>query len=110
MFVPDAHELGLGRLERALELTIAAAPLRAKLREAQRAGTLPRGLAEPELLEGAIAARVLAADERDLVREALEARDEAIRVDDFPPHEYVPHAARPHGPAPSTVSTPQHRS
>jgi len=86
MFVPDAHEVGLGRLERALELAIAAAPLRAKLREAQRAGTLPRGLDEPELLEAAAAARVLTAGECDVVREWIEARDEAIRVDDFAPH------------------------
>ncbi len=84
IFVPDHHEVGLGRLEHALELTVAAEPLRARVRDARRTGALPHR-AEAELLDDAVAARILSAHERDLVREAGEARDEAIRVDATPP-------------------------
>jgi len=89
MFIPDHHEPGLGQLERALELTLATEPLRAKLREAQRARLLPRR-DESELLDEAVARGVLMPDERDRLREALDAREQAIQVDDSPPREAPP--------------------
>jgi len=89
MFVPGAHEPGLGQLEHALELAVAVEPLRARLREAQRAQRLPRRN-EPELLDEAVARRVLTGPEADLVRDAIAARDEAIQVDDYPPLALAP--------------------
>jgi len=87
VFIPNFHEPGLGQLEHALELAVATEPLRGKLREAQRAHLLPRRR-EAELLDEAVAKRVLTADERDRLREAMGARDQAIQVDDFAPREY----------------------
>jgi acyl-CoA dehydrogenase len=84
MFVPGRDDPGLGRLERALELTVAAEPLRAKLREAQRSKLLARGT-DSEILDQAVAHDVLTPAERDLVREAIAARDDAIQVDDYAP-------------------------
>ncbi len=85
IFVPEADEPGLGQLEHALELAVAVAPLRTKLRDAQRAGRLPRHREPEQLLDEAAAHRVLTPDERDLLREAIAARDAAIQVDDYPP-------------------------
>jgi len=93
-FVPAAHEPGLGQLEHALELTVAVEPLRAKLREAQRAGILPRRI-EPELLDEAVAKHVLTGEERDLVREAIDARDQAIQVDAYAPADHAHYLAPP---------------
>lgn len=116
MFIPHAHESGLGQLERALELTVAAEPLRAKLREAQRAQILPRR-SYPELLDEAVAKHVLTADERDRLREALDARDQAIQVDDYAPHQRAPSVSPPAGtlsaipprPPPLPANRPRHQ-
>ncbi len=89
MFVPDSDEPGLGELEHALELAIAVAPLRTRLREAQQLGRLP-GHRDPEqLLDDPAVRHVLTATERDLLREAIAARDEAIQVDDYPPGSHM---------------------
>jgi len=87
MFVPDAGDPALGRLERALHLTLAAEPLRKKLRDAQKARILPR---EPEdaILDEAVAKNVLTSSERDRVLEAWNARDDAIQVDAFSQDEF----------------------
>jgi acyl-CoA dehydrogenase len=87
MFVPARHELGLGRLEHALELAVATAPLHDRLREAQRAGTLDRG-DDSEILDAAIDKHVLTADEAHLLREAIELREDALRVDDYGARQY----------------------
>ena len=99
-----------------MELTVATEPLRAKLREAQRARILPRH-SEPELLDEAVAKHVLTADERDRLREALEARDQAIQVDDYAPRERTPSLAPPAGtlsaipsrPPPLPANRPRHQ-
>jgi acyl-CoA dehydrogenase len=85
--VPPHHELGLGRLEHALEVALATAPLRARLRDAQRTGKLPHDHDEA-LLEAAVDARVLTADEAQRLREALELREEVLRVDDYGARQY----------------------
>jgi acyl-CoA dehydrogenase len=81
MFVPDAAEVGLGRLEHARDLAVAAAPLRASLRAHQ----------------------LLSADEHALIREATEACEEAIRVDAYAPREYQ-HHVEPYGARSSAVA------
>jgi acyl-CoA dehydrogenase len=42
IFVPPPHELGLGRLEAALDQAVRAIPIETKLRDAVRAGTIDR--------------------------------------------------------------------
>ncbi len=74
-------------LERAFELTVEAAPLERRLRQAVRAGRLPRrALDEPAL---AVDAGVLDDDERRRLERAAAARLEAIQVDDFSEEELV---------------------
>ena len=102
MFVPPPHELGLGRLERALELAIATAPLHARLRDAQRAGTLEHGHAG-DVLDAAIDKHVLTADEAHQLREAFELREDALRVDDYGARQYD--RDRAHAPVPGHIET-----
>lgn len=82
MYVPDATDPALGRLEHALQLTLTAEPLRKKLRDAQKARVLPRG-SENEILAEAVAKNVLTVAERERVHAAWVARDDAIQVDDY---------------------------
>jgi acyl-CoA dehydrogenase len=91
MYVPDAGDPGLGRLERALHLTLASEPLRKKLRDAQKARILPRE-SEDAVLDEAVAKNVLSPAERDRVLEAWKARDDAIQVDDFAQDEFLRNA------------------
>jgi acyl-CoA dehydrogenase len=84
MFVPGTRELGLGRLEYALDLAVAARPHRARLHDAVRSGALPP-LAGCELLDEAVARRVLSPEQRALIAEAEAAHDDAIQVDAYPP-------------------------
>jgi acyl-CoA dehydrogenase len=87
MFVPGNDDPALGRLERALHLTLAAEPLRKKLRDAQKSRILPRD-PENEVLDEAVAKNVLTNAERDRVLEAWTARDDAIQVDEYPQDEF----------------------
>jgi acyl-CoA dehydrogenase len=77
MFVPAAHEPGLGQLEHALALAVAARPVRTRLREAARAGIATDGL------DDALAKHVIDTGQRNLVRQAEAAVDEAIQVDAY---------------------------
>ena len=87
MYVPGRDDPALGRLELALELTVAVEPFRKKLRDAVKAKVLPR---EPEeaILDEAVARNVISAAERDRLLEAARARDDAIQVDDYAPAVY----------------------
>jgi acyl-CoA dehydrogenase len=84
MFVPGSRELGLGRLEYALDLAVAARPHRARLREAVRSGALAQRSGR-ELLDEAVARCVLSPEQRALIVEAEAAHDDAIQVDAYPP-------------------------
>ncbi len=87
MFLPGANDPGLGRLERALALTLEAEPLRKKLRDAQKARILARG-AELDVLDEAVTKNVLTTAERGKVAAAAKARNDAVQVDDYAPDEY----------------------
>jgi acyl-CoA dehydrogenase len=87
MFVPDGDDPALGRLERALQLTLSVEPLRKKLRDAQKAKILARD-SEMAILDEAVAKNVLSAAEKERVLEAARARDDAIQVDDYAPDAY----------------------
>ena len=87
IFVPPAHELGLGRLEAALDKAVRALPIETKLRDALRSGRLEH--APGVMLDDAgLAAGVITEAEYELLDEAREARDEVVQVDTFSAQEY----------------------
>lgn len=96
--VPNEDDPGLGRLEKALRLTLETEPLRKKLRDAVKSGALGRG-DEPTLIAAAASKGVITADERARLDAAWAARDEAIQVDDYAPADY-----------PTTLKTPIERA
>ena len=83
LFIPADPDDPLGRLEDALDKVIAAEPVEQKLRDAVKEGRLKKG---PDA--ALLAAGVRGGDHHrrrgDTVRQALDARREVIRVDDFP--------------------------
>ena len=82
IYIPDVDEPGLGALEGALAKVVAAQPVERKIKDAIRAGTLPKGRVRSRVDE-ALAAGVITADEVALVREAEAARWDAVQVDAF---------------------------
>ena len=83
----------LGQLQRALEATEAATPLKAKLREATRAGVVEDG-DSPAVIAHAEEAGVLTAEEAAQLRSLDELVMELIAVDDFDGKELGTKAAR----------------
>jgi len=73
----------IGRIEDALVKVILAEPVEKKIQQAQRKGELPQGMGET-VLQAAITAGVIDEKEAVLIRNATSARDEVIKVDDFP--------------------------
>jgi acyl-CoA dehydrogenase len=87
IFVPKSGEPGLGKLEEALDLVVAAQDAQAKVREAARArrlGDLPRD----KMAEQALSQGVISKDDFDRLMAAEAARDDAIQVDAFDPAMY----------------------
>jgi len=80
--IPGPEDPGLGKLEATLDRVVAARAPRKKLKDAQRAGMLPRD-DELTLLDEAVAQGVLSEIEKGLIEEAAKSRDEAVQVDDF---------------------------
>ena len=83
MYLPKVETEPLGCLEIAMEAAILAEPVAARLRAAQRAGTIA-GRTPSDLVPAAVAAGVITADERDQLARAAALRDKVVRVDDFP--------------------------
>jgi acyl-CoA dehydrogenase len=84
IYLPAEEEPGLGQLEAALDKVMAALPAREKIREAQRARKLERGLDE-KVLAQAVQSGVITPQERELIRSGEAARSEAVQVDAFEP-------------------------
>jgi acyl-CoA dehydrogenase len=82
IYMPSSVEPGLGRLEEALDMAVDALAMKAKIRDAVRAGRL-NGAVGDALLDQAVTAGILSVDDRDKLREADEAREEVIQVDAF---------------------------
>ena len=80
--IPGPEDLGLGRLEAALDRAVAARASRKKVKDAQRAGELPRA-EELDVLNEAVSRGILSEVEKNLIAEAAKSRDEAVQVDDF---------------------------
>lgn len=88
LHVPQDPESALGRLEHALRLCTDAEPVMRKLKDAVKAGRLPK--ARPaQLLDQATEANIITTEERDVVQQAEAARAEAIAVDSFTLEEYL---------------------
>ena len=79
IFVPGAGEDGLGKLETALELVLAAQGIQKKIRDAVRSGDLEATPADT-IAERAAAKGIVTADERRQTEEAEKARDAVIEV------------------------------
>jgi acyl-CoA dehydrogenase len=92
MHVPADPGSALGRLERALQLSLDVDPVLKKLREGIKQGRLPKARPE-QLLDRACEIGLLTEDERRLARDAEAARAEAIAVDSFTLEEYRRFAA-----------------
>ncbi len=88
LFVSDDPRDPLGRLEHALRLCTAAEPLERRLRDAVKAGTLPK-MRPAALVQKAVEASVLTPDEARQLAEAEAARAEAVEVDAFPLDAYL---------------------
>ena len=88
IFIPDADEPGLGRLEAALHLIVGAKDANAKVKDAVRAGALDK---EPlaTLVERAVVQGVIKADEYERLQAAEAARDDVIQVDQFDPETHA---------------------
>ena len=84
MYLPQAEGDAMRTIESALEATLAAEPIEARIREAQKAGRLSIKVGE-DRGAAAQAANVITADELALVRKARRLVDQVIRVDDFAP-------------------------
>jgi acyl-CoA dehydrogenase len=83
MYLPTSESDPLGCLEAALQAAVQAEAVDAKIRAAQKAGTITGGTAEA-LVAAARAARIIGADEQTLLERAERLRGEVIRVDHFP--------------------------
>ena len=94
MYLPKAESEPLGCLEAALEATIRAEAVEAKIRTAQKSGTI-RGRTPEELAQAAFAAHLIGDEEQALLKRAAQLRDEVIRVDHFPQDLGLSEALRP---------------
>jgi acyl-CoA dehydrogenase len=84
MYLPRTEGNVLSIIEAALQATIAADPVEARIREAQKSGRLSVKVGE-ERAAAAAAASIITAAELGLVRRAKHLVDQVIRVDDFGP-------------------------
>ncbi|HUH93611.1 MAG TPA: acyl-CoA dehydrogenase [Casimicrobiaceae bacterium] len=82
MYLPKADGDPVRALEAALEAALAAEPIEARIREAQKVGRLAVKGTE-EAAAAALAAGIITGDELSLVRRAARLVDGVIRVDDF---------------------------
>ena len=88
VYVPPPDEPGLGALEAALDLTVAALPIETRLRDLVRAGRIDRAPSH-ELDDAALAVGLITRAEYDQLNEARDARMSVIAVDDFDAQEYL---------------------
>jgi acyl-CoA dehydrogenase len=93
IYVPSPDEVGLGRLEAALEEARSALPIEAKIRRAVHEGRVAHAPGH-DLAREARAAGILSDGELAQLRAADRARDEAIQVDSFEPDEFPRMRAR----------------
>lgn len=103
IYLPDAADEALSRLEAAFELSCKAEPVSRVIKEAARAGLLS-GRDPKRLVEQAIEIDLITQEDAALYRRAETARDDAVRVDAFTPEEYLQLPDRGSLPAPAPTS------
>jgi len=88
IYINNKADDATGRIEIAFKAVLAAAPIEAKIRLAQKQKLLPKG--EPStILADALAKGIVTQLEADLITAAERARLAAITVDDFSPEEFI---------------------
>jgi acyl-CoA dehydrogenase len=87
IFVPPETDPALGRLEKALRLTVECQLPRQRIHDAIKAKVLPRR-DDRELIDLAVEKSVITAEQARRLREAAEARWDAIQVDAFDSVDY----------------------
>ena len=87
MYVPQASEPGLGRLDAALDGAVAALAVEKKVRDAVRAGRLDKAPGDV-LLDQSVRLNIITAEELQCVIDADVVRDEVIQVDSFEPEAF----------------------
>ncbi len=87
IFVSDDASDPVGRLEFAMRLTQETDPIERRLRDAVKAGRLHKARSH-ELIQQALAARLVTEDEAERLQQAEQARAAAIEVDEFTVDEY----------------------
>lgn len=104
VYVPDDVNEALGRLENALALAVASEDVMDKIKTAIKRKELPRKVAPKVLVEQALEKGIITRDEAQLLKDANDARNDAIQVDSFTLDEYMKSAvtmdAVPVDPAP----------
>ena len=93
IYLPDDASEGLGHLEHAFRLSFQAEDVKRKIKAAVQKRQLPKS--DPEMLvDDALKAGLITAQEADLLANAEVARDVAIQVDSFTRDEYMAIAAQ----------------
>ncbi|MBK7901412.1 MAG: acyl-CoA dehydrogenase [Azonexus sp.] len=85
-YLPPGDEEPVGAIEQALAATLAAEPIEARVRDAERQG---RFAGDPQanvrdIAQAAFAAGIIDAAEYEILRRRNALRDQVVRVDDFP--------------------------
>jgi acyl-CoA dehydrogenase len=86
-YAPRREDDALGVVDLALDATLAAEKVEAKIRAAEKAGKIDRVAvtgSESQLARHAMEAGAITADELALVEQRIRLRDKVIHVDDFP--------------------------
>lgn len=84
IFKPTEETEALGRLEAAFKSVVESEPLEKKLYKAQKAGTLQKELGRAGMLDAAVSANVLTADEAEVLKRTDKLRRDVVEVDSFP--------------------------
>lgn len=87
VYMPKDPTAALNRLENAMNLLAQSAAIQGKIKDAIKAGRLPKARPD-DLLEPAAAQGIVTADEVLVVRRAIAARDDAVQVDSFDATEF----------------------
>jgi acyl-CoA dehydrogenase len=94
IFVGKAPGEQMERLERAMGLVLKSQVIEKKISKARHSGVLPR-LKGDALLAAAREKNVITVEEHETLKRTVEARWEAIQVDDFSHEQYVAHKVIP---------------
>lgn len=98
MYVPRSEDDAVGVVELALEATIAAEPIEARIRAAVKEGKVGAGDTAKQAAH-ACEAGIITAEEQALLQRRIQLRDRAIAVDDFP-QDFSVEQATPASPEP----------